>query len=220
MVTAVPGFCSGDTFIWTDTTSGIPGTTYSLTTSPTGCTTCSVSLAINTGGAATGSNTWYIDWIQFKFDQGTNPDLFNLSGPSGNWNIADKVNDPSAGNHTANVLNPGGTAFTIPVDGFSALYAAGILASGPIDITQGLLVNGNNNYSFSFNLTFLDGSGLNSTPSIRVGYYDGLKNNDSYFFTQMSQKFQVPEPAGLALMASGLLLAAGFLRWKLTERQV
>lgn len=198
----------------TDTTSSVPGTVYNLTITGSG-PTYTVTLEAETSNHP----GWYIDYLIFHFDQGTNPDLSSPpTAPSSNWNVADKVDQPAV-----SVLQTG----TLPQDGDSALYVNGILTSAsPIDVTQGPQLLSNGDYFWSFNITFeLNNGGnqtfLNDPQHLQVGYYDGVKTNGGYFFTQMSQDFTpgtpIPEPTTLLLLGSGLLGVLPFVRARLKK---
>jgi len=177
-------------FTWTDSSSDVPGTEYTLTITGTG--PYSANLTANT----VNQPGWYIDWIQIKFDQGNLSDLYSLISPSASWYIADKVNDPAV-----NVIQVGEA---IPTDAFSALYVSGILASSSVDVTQGILLDGSS-YSWAFDFAIQGGGTLSMTPSLKVGYYDGVKTMEGYYFTQMSQEFAIPEPITILLLGSGLI---------------
>ncbi len=207
---AAPNICLGDSFVWTDTTSGVPGTVYTLIVTPTGPLSYSASLTAQTIALCPTCWPYYIDWIQIKLDQGRNPDLSNLGAPSTNWRIAAKVNDGVKPDFTATVAKVG----DIPVDGFSALYVTGILAPATLaGVAQGALLNGTT-YNWTFGFAFSSEGFLTDTPSLKVGYYDGFAGrSNNIAFTQMSQKI-LSEPGGLALFGAGLVLAAGLLHRK------
>ncbi len=219
LLLALPSLCSADSFSLTDTTSDVPGTAYTLTINSLGGLSYSAALTANTVDFT--PTSWFIDWIQLHLDGGSNPNasslsVFNLTtdpgmtSPLANWNIADKVDQPAV-----NVQGPSpSSSFTIPVNGNIAFYVSGILFPAS-NITQGALLNGNS-YHWAFDFSLANGTTLNPTPSLQVGYYDGLRNrNGTIAYTRLSQEFQrVSEPGSLAFVGMGLIVAAVLSRRK------
>lgn len=90
VVLAILTFASvsyGASFQWTDTSSGVGGTLYTLDL--TGST------ATLTAQTSTHSN-WYIDWIAFHLDGGTAATFSNLTTePSGVWDVVNGFPEPA-----------------------------------------------------------------------------------------------------------------------------
>lgn len=206
VIVAGRGVCLADSFTWTDTTSGVPGSLYTLNIKALGGGTYSATLTANTVNVASGS--WFINWVLLKLDAGTSATILSpVSGPAGTgpWQLANSTSP-------LNVSFGGSGCQTIPGGGFSGFGTNGVTCGSTTTsaITTGAPLNRSTNlWLFSFSLA----TAFNPAPSMRVGYYDGLAGNSGNVrFTQMSQA--VPEPGALALMGAGLLLLAGLVQNK------
>lgn len=196
----VPGLCLADPIInsFTDITSNVPGTVYTLTIDPLGGLLFSVTLTAQTVDL-TASADWYINWIRLQFDGGSQPTVSGFSGPSADWNIL------GDGDGQVDLLK----ADNFPQGGRIGIFADGVVDDGSIDITQGALLNGGS-YLWSWDITLAGGTSLNLATPLQVGYFDGFAGgSQNILFTQLSQEF--PAPATLFLLGAGLL-AWGMVR--------
>lgn len=214
-----PGLCLADSLTLTDTTSGVPGTVYTLTINPLGGLSYSASLQAQT----INSNTlfgaqWFIDWFVIQFDGGKSPTITSFTSapggtapdPTGSWNSV-----PNSTQSSVQVQAAGNNSYTIPMDGRLGFYVDGILYPATLtSIQQGAALNGST-YSWAWSFTLADGTHLNPSPAFQVGYYDGLRGNSGKIaYTRLSQEFngQAPEPSSLAMMGAGLIVVAFLLR--------
>jgi MYXO-CTERM domain-containing protein len=199
-VLVLSGLCAADSFNWTDTTSGVPGTQYQLDTAPSGClTSCSATFTITTNGLSGA----YIGWIGFHLDSGNAASITSLS--LSGWSVATGtgVNVPWGSN--------GATTYALPgTGGWSAIYANGLPGG---DVTSGLALNGGP-YSMTFDFAWTGAGSLNSLPSLQVGYYV-LDSKGGYKTTQMSQV--APEPATASFVLLSLVALAAFRRRRLRD---
>ena len=216
---AVPGFCLADGFAITDTTSGVPGTVYTLTLTSLGGSSFSATLQAQTINSNTlFGASWFIDWFVIQFDGGKSPTINSftsapggtVSDPTGNWNYV-----PTSTQSSVQVQAAGNNSYTIPMDGRVGFYVDGILYPATLtSIQQGAVLNGGT-YTWAWSFTLADGTSLNPTPAFQVGYYDGVRGRSGRIaYTRMSQEFngQAPEPSTLAMIGSGLIVAALLLR--------
>lgn len=188
-----PGLCLANSITITDGTSGVPGTVYTLTITPSGGSSFSATLSAQTVNIT--SDDWYINWIRLQLDGGTQPTVFGFSGPTGNWNAL------GDGNGQVDVLK----ANSFPQGGRIGFFTNGILDDGTIDIAQGALLDGTT-YLWAWDFTLGAGTSLNPSPALQVGYFDGFAGqSENYSFTQMSQEFTIPAPSSLLLLGAGLL---------------
>ena len=201
-VLALTGLCAADSFTWTDTTSGVPGTVYKLETSPAGCTTsCGATLTITTNGLSGA----YIGWIGFHLDSGNAASITSLSLPG--WSVAtgSGVSVPWGSNGAASYALPG-------TGGWSAIYANGLeLPTGNFQ-ANGISLSPAATYDTTFNFAWSGAGTLNAFPSLQVGYYV-LDNKGGYKTTQMSQV--ASEPAAASFVALSLAALFAFRRRRL-----
>lgn len=207
----LPGIsqASSISFGWTDTTSGVPGTAYTLTLTPTGGSNYSATLTANTTNVTTAS--WYINWVLFKLDGSQSAIISGITGPSGTWQA---LNTSSP----LNISIGGSGCSALPNDSFSGFATSGVPCGSTttLSIQNGALLNGNT-YTWTFNLSLSNPFSL--TPTLKVGYYDGLTGNSgNVAFTQMSQV--VPEPGTLGLVGGGMLLLASRIRRRRSSHKV
>ena len=195
VVSSVSVFADTVQFGWTDTTSGVPDSVFTLSITPQSGQDFSATLKVNT--ALVTSSNWYIDTIALHFDNGQTPTVTNLtSSPGVHWQFANGGTDVDL---LKNKKFPKNSWFGFYVDG---------IENGGMAIEQGVLLDGDMAiWTFDFTL---DGIILQEqTPSIQVDYfnYDDSGKNGKIYSTQMSQKF--PEPSTLILLLSSMGVLAG-----------
>jgi hypothetical protein len=189
-----PAVGSATFYSLTDTTTGAGfGTVYTLTVTPDVNTTIPGTYQAIFTADVNSNMGWYIDWIAFKLDGKTAGDITSSiagPGPAGTW---------VEGNGTIDLEN----YKDFPNNTWTGIFADGIQNS-PTIITNGAQLNGISTYLWSF--SFAMSNPFNETPSLQVGYYDGLAGgSDNILFNRLSQTFNVPEPGTLLLLGSGLL---------------
>lgn len=198
-VLALSGLCAADSFYWQDVTSGVPGTVYTLVTSPAGCTTsCGATLTITTSAV---SNA-YIGWIGFHLDSGNAAVISGIpSGSFANWSVA-----TGSGVTVPWGSSNGNGTYALPgTGGWSAIYANGLPSK---DFSNALSLSGGQ-YTATFNFAWTGAGTLNAFPSLQVGYYL-LDSKGGYKTTQMSQV--AAEPAAASFVALSLAALFAFRR--------
>ncbi len=192
------------TFEFIDTTSEVPGSTFTLTITPTTPGTFNAILSVDTTGA--NSPGTFINYFTLHLTAGSTRPLVTPINLPTNWKAI------GSGEPDVDVLKRKG----FPQNNWVGFHTDGIVVNGAVDITGGveLLIGGGELWDFDF--TLAPGSILNESPSIQVGYFGGSYDGRGRYkikFTQMSQS--VPEPSTLILLLSGtgiLAGAAGFRR--------
>ena len=190
--------------VFTDTTSDVPGSVFTLSITPAGGQNYSATLTVDT--VAT-SPSWYIDYMTLDLNGGKSPAVSSSSlsfqgGGPGNWNIV-----------------PGGSDVGLlkkkhfPQNSKIGFYVNGIAAPNH-DVTEGVLLDGLS-ATWSFDFTLAAGSILSNSPSIQVGYFNyestgRVGKGGTLYFTQMSQTAtSVPEPSTLILLLSSIGVLGG-----------
>ncbi len=195
-------------FQWTDTSSEVPGSMFTLTITSLGGVNYNAVLEGKTfDQLGIFGESWYINYITLHLDGGQSPTSLTLNsvvteGPvvHGNWMIVE-------GGADKDLLK----RMHFPQSSWMGLYTTDIEDDGiGVDTTQGVLLDGlTTTWDFDFELA----ADLNEFPSIQVGYFgEGDYNRGGQYkfdFTQMSETV-IPEPATLLLVGSGLLGGAFF----------
>ncbi len=201
LLLALPAVGLAATYTWTDISSGVPGSEYTLniTSVNPSLHTYSATFTVDT---ATYATPWYINWFQFKMDDGTAATITSTS--TSGWSIMN-----SGAN--INLAEFGNEKFAN--DTWSGLYQTTAVEGASLgDLALGVRLDGG---SFTWAFNFILDAPFNSDLPLQVGYYDGFSGGSSNpAQTRMSQPSNsVPEPGTLLLLGGGLV-GLGMLKRK------